>query len=1106
MKKLLIVVICLLSFSSINAQVGGVNSQLSEITPSSPNAAAMTQYGKISIGEFTGTMQHSIDLYTIKHKDLEIPITLNYSSNGVSIDQFESIAGIDWSLNWGGVISRMQMDDPDENCPINFPEPPYQISDPILQYIINSECADIQPDIFYYNIAGYSGRFYLNNPGSSSVEAIMIDPTPVKIEILNGFGFVDADELEDVKITLPNGTICWFGGNFGSDYTFSISHQYGTQGHPPPTIPSKTAMYISRIQSSNGNEIEFNYNVQGYNRYTGISQSVTAIRFSNGILSGAHNDTHKSPVTLKSYGQEAFLSNITWGNNQVNFTYNDNLINKLEVKHNDNLVQENQFQFLNVAANEDYFNPDCSYCGTNTIRSFLKKIIKINLSDNLQNEVFEFEYYSPENLPPRLSYARDYWGYFNGKNNSYLVPNDVSKFNPGDYNSSASEAFNYSIIQDVFSLVGGDRNTDPNYAKNGMLKKIKYPTKGETEVIYEANSYWGEISIPGQQTTSGLNVTTDEDNFPDHDSVVITLPSNQIIEIYGYGEFNISCEENMNTGAWHHKSILQVQRLDTDELVELYTWSGNSGGSHSVGLSYFFNEETEINNVHFFGEEGVTYEITISALFNCVRGGCTFTYESTAPTIYNDNIPYGGMRVKSIINRSEDGIATKENFYYGDLDCLECSNAVFETLKPAISFFQSGTNSPYGDNKTLCSLGSTSLNPLYFSSSTPISYPIVSKRLISDNANNGLVVHEYNVIFDNIPIVELNDLIPGTPHTNGFGNGDLLKETVYNNNMDKQYERIHHYSFIDDYDDTIEGHNISTSSKITITHAGGMNQEFTWFNINKYFIQTKRQFMDYIIEREFTPNGTLEKRTDFMYNGANKLLKSSEYITNSDGKTHITNYKYPPDLIGLEQTPSMQELTDANRISDPVITENFVKHGALTEKTSETHIKYGNNSDTGNLLLPIEVHSNIGNADININNIEHRKIIYTKYGTNGNILEYELENGIPVSIIWGYDEQYPIAKIEGENYANLSSYITTLQSASDNGTLTVASFDTLRNGLPGALVTGYVYEPLVGVKVITHPNGTTEYYDYDAFGRLIEVKNSQGEVIRKLEYNYKPQS
>lgn len=260
-----------------------------------------------------------------------------------------------------------------------------------------------------------------------------------------------------------------------------------------------------------------------------------------------------------------------------------------------------------------------------------------------------------------------------------------------------------------------------------------------------------------------------------------------------------------------------------------------------------------------------------------------------------------------------------------------------------------------------------------------------------------------------------------------------------------------------------------------------------------------------MIEREFTTNGTIETRTNFSYNGVNKLLKSSETLTNSDGKTHITNYKYPPDLIGLEQSPYMQDLTDANRIAEPVITETFVKNEAPTEKTSETHIKYGKNASTGNLLLPVEVHSNIGSTDININNIEHRKITYTKYGTNGNILEYKLENGMPVSIIWGYNEQYLIAKVEGENYANLSSYVMALQSASDNGTLTVASFDTLRNGLPGALITGYVYEPLVGVKIITHPNRTTEYYDYDAFGRLKEVKNSQGEVIRKIDYNLKPQ-
>jgi len=40
-------------------QVGGINSQLSMQFPTTPNAAEMTRYGKINIGEFTGTMQHS---------------------------------------------------------------------------------------------------------------------------------------------------------------------------------------------------------------------------------------------------------------------------------------------------------------------------------------------------------------------------------------------------------------------------------------------------------------------------------------------------------------------------------------------------------------------------------------------------------------------------------------------------------------------------------------------------------------------------------------------------------------------------------------------------------------------------------------------------------------------------------------------------------------------------------------------------------------------------------------------------------------------------------------------------------------------------------------
>jgi hypothetical protein len=230
---------------------------------------------------------------------------------------------------------------------------------------------------------------------------------------------------------------------------------------------------------------------------------------------------------------------------------------------------------------------------------------------------------------------------------------------------------------------------------------------------------------------------------------------------------------------------------------------------------------------------------------------------------------------------------------------------------------------------------------------------------------------------------------------------------------------------------------------------------------------------------------------------------TKQTTTVSDGEKRITEYQYPPDLIGVEQGTYMQDLTTANRIAEPVITETKFQKGANTEKISEQHIKYGNNVSTGNLLLPTEVHTKKGSGDIDITSIEDRKITYTKYDANGNLLEYKLENGIPASIIWGYNKQYPIAKIEGGEYSEVMNFVLTLQTESDGGTLTMDDFDDLREELSGALVTTYIYQPLIGVTEILYPNGSAEHYEYDDFGRLEQVKNGQDEVIKKMEYHYK---
>ena len=65
------------------------------------------------------------------------------------------------------------------------------------------------------------------------------------------------------------------------------------------------------------------------------------------------------------------------------------------------------------------------------------------------------------------------------------------------------------------------------------------------------------------------------------------------------------------------------------------------------------------------------------------------------------------------------------------------------------------------------------------------------------------------------------------------------------------------------------------------------------------------------------------------------------------------------------------------------------------------------------------------------------------------------------------------------------------------------ALDGLRDTLPNALVTTYTYDPLIGVTSMTDPRGSTIYYNYDAFNRLKHVKDQDGNILSKNDYNYK---
>lgn len=63
----------------------------------------------------------------------------------------------------------------------------------------------------------------------------------------------------------------------------------------------------------------------------------------------------------------------------------------------------------------------------------------------------------------------------------------------------------------------------------------------------------------------------------------------------------------------------------------------------------------------------------------------------------------------------------------------------------------------------------------------------------------------------------------------------------------------------------------------------------------------------------------------------------------------------------------------------------------------------------------------------------------------------------------------------------------------------------LRASLPGAMVTTYTHDPMIGVTSMTDPKGYTVYYEYDVFDRLKQVKDADGKILSENQYHYKGQ-
>ncbi|MDO5655048.1 MAG: RHS repeat domain-containing protein [Flavobacteriaceae bacterium] len=1112
--------------------------------PSAPTLSKFEIYGNENIDLFNGSHKINIPFYKYKNKVLDIPITLNYTSNGIKVDEMESILGLVWNLNSFGSINRLIKDIGDEDMNgyesygynlsnISLPQSLDPFTLEFIQLLVDGE-VDSESDIFSYNTISHNGNFVINR----STGRIMTFPkTNLRIEVIQNV----QNEFEFL-ITDSNGIQYFF--------TVKEKSRYSSSADPFVSYPRISSLYLSKI-ANNADTIYFKYKPLNYSFTNSQSQTLSyTYPFLQEGCGDIHSQFRIGPKINHYQNVQGFLLDSIYTNNIsegfVKFEYINNsnhikLLNRINVYNKDNNLI-NYFHF--------------NYFKNANDRVFLTSI------NSNEIVLYKFEYESPNYFPPRLSNSQDHWGYFNNKSNTRLISNDLS-----DYGLNID--FN-----------GANREADSLYTKIGLLSNIIHPTKGRTSYEYEPNSYYS--TVPNYNNLAYSFIA--ESGFGEYSSenyFEFTSNTNQEISIHIDSDFGTLCDEEFEIPG-RHDGRINVFNITTQRYVPIYRYTFY-GQMVNINNQYPYSvhiEDSEPSQTFFFGASSSnTYKIEIATNTYCTKVYCLVNYKSRNGTVRR-KVLSGGVRIKSLQNLStEDSPNDYMRFFYKSIFNPEL-NSIIPSNKPYylketqnkytcpdsnpireitniyrnissssyISLFHPESNKSSFYKYVTISYGDDSYkyggDAYEFLTSNDMDAHIfwgtgVQNKIISNTAwNNGLLREKitFNSDFDTIRKKEffyLHDARGDEQNINFYTekkydpvllydlNYTCTEEDLTKTRTRKYCSTNHNHSWNLVSGNCITGNmqtqviphpcNGKTVGAI-ITNLSALNH----VEVMKYKNISHWHYLNKAIETDYFEQGSIEKVIDYTYENS-EHLQVTKIETSLSNDTVIQKFYYPQDLLVQDIQPTqMQRLINENRIGEPIKSEVYKNEITATNKLSAKITKYQEFIEgSSNLLLPVKIYSKKGSESIEHFSTEDLKITYDKYDLKGNILQYTPENGIPVSIIWGYNGQYPIAKIEGIAYNVIENLANSLALASQNDDdscvtgCNEATFRTALNNLftipslAQTLITTYTYNPLIGVTSITPPNGQTAYYDYDGFGRLKSIKDQDGNLLQDIEYHYK---
>jgi len=1168
MKKLTLLIIYYLYLASAFAQSEIPSSQyiqsLNSLVSGAPESAQMMKYIDYPVSLFTGTPQVSFPITEVKGKGISIPISLSYhAGGGVKIDEQASNVGLGFMLSTGGEISREIRGIADDlptkgfiykNKPVSYYESirPKTDGDPNAEGHFQEWAAvaegnmDLEPDIYFFNFGGYSGKF-------------IYDDTQGKFVNLNSKDRV-------LKITLsPPGTAP-FGftiiGDDGTKFIFSNAEYSSTQDFPvglpqngQPTPPQITSWKLSKIINSDATDsITLNYanNLSSY--YT--AGSSTAYHVINGSLS-------RAPV-LNVYSKNQIsgsikLMNIVSSTDSVSFLYetaerldypDEHAVSKILVCSRGGTVK-NIFRL-----HTSYFsreNPTGMSIGNLALQSLrLDSLSEYGNFESNANPLRHRFSYNSTPLPGRLSFAKDMWGYANNNTfNQHLAP-------PMYMNLGGAPLF----------LPGADRTPNSQKMRAGILEKVELPTGGSISFEYEPNT----VSNPTALTTANsisqiygigailgpgvLFPSSYKDSF-----TVSQLPNPAINGNMGGVIANISIAPNRDSSYWggplypDHPTFRLTRAAVPAQTPTQPPFNGVT-----------IQGPSNLSNIYL--PDGKYYlEITGASTLNAPQYitnprslylNVTFNISDTAsPNKYMA----GGLRIKSITKKDNfTNTASIRSFIYDD----PISDSSYgKLISPAFySYYE--TRISTGD-QIFVRMGNNAM-PGQGSLGSNVVYPKVIEETKDGNKAYRTEHHFLNVMPD------YSNTYPFTPcldneYARGKEIGTLVKRP-----LGTGFITAKRSTAVYDYNPPLMPSNPALSVqaiKCIIDQYSDAGTSFPMFTITPYanIFSYAYPTSDSSFSYELGPNTPMITWNSYTYGDYNHLPVTITSL-NSKGQTIVKKNGYAVDAAeSILTTGSIlsSQLAATNRISEILATRLYLDGNLLNQTFKQGHIAQGKflldsviSSEYNN---PLEWDVKILDYDILANPLTvegkgnmFRKYIWRKeknlalatctmptkgsfvftsfeypnefstiletgrtsannfsgqyaYNLNGSLIfnGFNAPSGIDV-YAWVTQGSFTANNIAAVSTGRVKGNWTLYRASIANSpTVTIAGAATIDQLVivpKASSFEGNVFDLADRISAKIDQNMLTTFYEYDLFGRLTITRDEKGNIIKSNSYQY----